>query len=152
MSEPSFRVQRIDHVELFVPDQRQAARWYRDVLGLEIIEELAHWAADGPLMVATAEGPTMLALFAGEPGHGHGLSPDFRRVAFRTDAEGFVAFLDRLPGLELEAADGAFLSAGDVVDHGASLSLYFDDPWGHAFELTTYETERVRELRGAQAT
>lgn len=146
MGQGRFRVRSIDHVELYVPDQRQAAAWYREVFGLEVVERFQHWAADGPLMIATPEGPTMLALFAGEPGHRHGPSPDFRRVAFRVDAEGFVTFLARLPELELPADDGALLTPEDVIDHGESLSLYFEDPWGHPFEITTYDPERVREL------
>lgn len=150
MSEPRFRVDSIDHVELYVPDQRRAAAWYGEVLGLRVVEEFEHWAAGGPLMVATASGSTMLALFAGQPGHRHGLTPDFRRVAFRVGAEAFVDFMERLPEMELEAEDGAHLTAADVVDHGASLSAYFEDPWGHLLELTTYEPDRVRELQAGR--
>lgn len=146
MAEHRFRIEGVDHVELYVPDQREAAAWYRSALGLEVVEELADWADGGPLMVAADRGCGMLALFAGEPGRRHGLSPDFRRVAFRVDGAGFAAFVTRLAELDLEAADGGLLTGDDVVDHGASLSLYFEDPWGHALELTTYEPERARRL------
>lgn len=35
----SFKVQQIDHVELFVPDRYEAAKGYEQILGLEIIPE-----------------------------------------------------------------------------------------------------------------
>lgn len=142
-----FRVDRIDHVELWVPDQDEAAAWYEKVLGLEVVPELEEWAEGGPLMIATAEGPTMLALFQGQPGRRRGHTPDFRRVAFRVAGEAFSRFLERLEALDLEAEDGERLDSEDVVDHGQSLSIYFRDPWGHRFEVTTYEPEVVRAAR-----
>jgi catechol-2,3-dioxygenase len=39
MMQEGFRVEQIDHVEVFVPDQYEAAAWYRRVLGLEILVE-----------------------------------------------------------------------------------------------------------------
>jgi len=141
----AFEVQQIDHVELFVPDQRVAAEWYERVLGLRVIVEFEHWAADGPLMLTTPGAQTKLALFTGEPLE----SPPhaaFRRVAFRVDATGFVAFLDRLAELELTTERGATLARTDWVDHDAALSIYFVDPWHHRFEITTYEVARAREL------
>ena len=57
---PGFRVDQIDHVELFVPDRDEAAAWYRDVLGLEVVAAFAHWADDpaGPLMISPDGGST----------------------------------------------------------------------------------------------
>ena len=64
----SFKVEQIDHVELFVPDRYTAARWYEQVLGLRILPEHEHWAGPGgPLMISSDSGCTMLALFEGEP-------------------------------------------------------------------------------------
>ena len=55
-----FRVQQIDHVELFVPDRYEAAKWYEQALGLEIARDYEFWAKDpgGPLMIMTADGAT----------------------------------------------------------------------------------------------
>lgn len=141
----AFEVEQIDHVELFVPDQRVAARWYERVFGMRVLAEYEHWADDGPLMLTTPSARTKLALFTGEPREALPRAA-FRRVAFRVDAAGFVAFLDRLEELRLTTETGAALGRDDWVDHDAALSIYFVDPWHHRFEITTYETTRTREL------
>ncbi len=140
----TFRVQQIDHVELFVPDQYEAARWYAEIFGLEILKDYEHWADGGPLMISSNGGGTMLALFKGEPPGTRG-TVGYRRVAFRVDGAGFLEFLKRLDSHPLFDAGGARLTAADVVDHELSWSIYFNDPWGHPFEVTTYEYALVCE-------
>ena len=140
-----FRVLQIDHVELFVPDRYQAARWYERVLGLQVVSEYEMWAAgDGPLMVSSDEGSTKLALFEGQPETSAGKNSGFHRVAFRVSADGFLAFLDRLPDLGLVDARARDVTADLVVDHDKSYSIYFVDPYGHLLEVTTYEYERTK--------
>jgi len=41
-----FKVAQIDHVELFVPDRHEAARWYERSLGLAALSQHEDWAAD----------------------------------------------------------------------------------------------------------
>jgi catechol 2,3-dioxygenase-like lactoylglutathione lyase family enzyme len=147
------RVQ-IDHVELFVPNRYEAADWYHRVLGLAIVPEHESWAADpgGPLMISSDGGSTKLALFEGPP-PGAGMRSGFRRVAFRTDARGFRAFLRRAVELGLGDTEGRRINAGAVVDHEQAFSIYFSDPYGHPLELTTYDHEAcaamLAELHGA---
>ena len=63
-----FKVLQIDHVELFVPDRYEAARWYERTLGLQVVPECEPWAVDGgPLMISSDGGSTKLALFEGQP-------------------------------------------------------------------------------------
>ena len=140
-----FRVLQIDHVELFVPDRHEAARWYRDVLGLEILPGYQDWAADprGPLMVSSDGGSTKLALFEGEP-QGSARTSGFHRVAFRVAADAFVAFLQRAEDLQLKDHLGRLVTADAVVDHVKAYSVYFCDPYGHRLEVTTYESHAVR--------
>ena len=140
-----FKVEQIDHVELFVPDRHEAARWYERTLGLTALPQHEDWAADphGPLMISSDGGGTKLALFLGEPRRG---SPTegFHLVAFRMGGTGFLAFLDHIK------TNPVYNDAGDEVhsltpkDHGKAFSVYFNDPWGHRLEVTTYEAEWVR--------
>jgi catechol 2,3-dioxygenase-like lactoylglutathione lyase family enzyme len=132
-----FAVTGVDHVELFVADWDDAAAWYERVLGVTPDASFAEWSATGtgPLMLAVDD-TTKLALFERETAtRGEAVSP--RRVAFGTDAAGFLSFLDRLGTLGLTDRDGDPVSADDVVDHDRSYSLYFTDPDGNLLELTT---------------
>ncbi len=131
-----FTVDGLDHVHVRVHDRAAAAVWYHRVLGLVPAPEHRAWAEDprGPLFLATPAGAHCLALFAGEPE----LVGD-HTVAFRTDAGGFAAFLDRLGELTLTEGRGGPLTRDSVVDHGGAWSLYFRDPDGNRIELTTYQ-------------
>jgi catechol 2,3-dioxygenase-like lactoylglutathione lyase family enzyme len=138
-----FKVVQIDHVELFVPDRYEAARWYERSLGLRIVPECEMWAAGGgPLMISSDEGSTKLALFEGTP---DAASPTaaFRRVAFRVTADGFAEFLRRLPELNLLDTQNRPVVRDSVVDHQQSYSIYFSDPWTHQLEVTTYEYDET---------
>ena len=143
---------RIDHVELFVPDRRVAAKWYQRVLGLEVSPEYEHWASDprGPLMISSDGGDTKLALFEGTP-QGSRETAGFHLVAFRMDAESFMRFLHRVDSLELMNHRGRRVTAAMVSDHTSAWSIYFNDPYGHRLEVTTYEYEQVKALRGAHS-
>lgn len=145
-----FKVLQIDHVELFVPDRYEAARWYERVLGLRIVPECETWAADGgPLMISSDEGSTKLALFEGTP-DASTQAAAFRRVAFRVTGDGFAEFLRRLPDLQLVDSRGRPVAHESVVDHQQAYSIYFNDPWTHQLEVTTYDyadtSERLRSL------
>ena len=136
---------QIDHVELFVPDRREAAKWYQRALGLEVVPEYEHWASDprGPLMISSDGGDTKLALFEGTP-QGSRETAGFHLVAFRMDAENFLGFLDRLSSLELMNHRGQRVTGAMVSDHTAAWSVYFNDPYGHRLEVTTYEYDQVK--------
>jgi catechol 2,3-dioxygenase-like lactoylglutathione lyase family enzyme len=131
----------LDHVELFVPDRAQAAEWYGRVLGCRPVPGTEEWAThpQGPLMVSPDSGRTKLALFAGEP-QGSRPTAGFHRVAFRLSGAEWLAFVARLP--ELDLREGGRLPR--VVDHASAWSVYFTDPFGHHLEVTTYEAEVVR--------
>ena len=144
-SSSGFRVDQIDHVELFVPDRRQAADWYRRVLGLDVVPEYEHWAKDprGPLMISSDSGSTKLALFQGAP-QGSRETAGFHLVAFRVGAVTFADFLRRLPDLDLTDHRGRNVTADLVVDHEQAYSIYFSDPFGHRLELTTYACDETK--------
>jgi catechol 2,3-dioxygenase-like lactoylglutathione lyase family enzyme len=135
-----FRVDQLDHVELFVPDRDEAAAWYERTLGLSIAPEYAHWAADpaGPLMLTTAGAGTKLALFVGEP-QGDRPTAGFHRVAFRVSAAGFDAFLAHVQDNPVFGEGGEEVRELTVRNHGVAQSVYFCDPYGHRLEVTTYD-------------
>jgi catechol 2,3-dioxygenase-like lactoylglutathione lyase family enzyme len=145
MSESHLHVDRIDHVEMFVPDVYEAARWYERVLGLEIVPGFEEWAAggDGPLMISPDGGDTKLALFRGTP---QAAQPPvgLRRLAFRVGGAAFVRFVQNVATIELQNHAGRRVTSNDVVDHGKAFSIYFTDPWGNRLELTTYDVAPVR--------
>lgn len=142
-----FRVEQLDHVELFVPDRRRAAEWYQRVLGLAVVPGFEQWARDpgGPLMISSDGGNTKLALFEGKA-QAPRETAGFHRVAFRVGALDFEKFLARLADLNLTDDRGQGVTADSVVDHQAAYSIYFRDPFGHRLELTTYDHERVKAL------
>jgi catechol 2,3-dioxygenase-like lactoylglutathione lyase family enzyme len=139
------KVGALDHVELFVPDRFEAASWYERTLGLEIVEECRPWADNpqGPLMISSDRGATKLALFTGNP-QGARDTAGFHRVAFVVDGPGFLAFLERLPGLHLQDHQARPVHADAAVDHQQAYSIYFCDPYGHRLEVTTYDHDAVR--------
>lgn len=141
----AFKVQQIDHVEIFVPERYEAAAWFEQVLGLQIMKDFELWATEGgPLMISSDGGSTKLALFEGEPSGSH---PDvgIRRVAFRVDANGFTDFLQHIEGVPVYGREGKRITAADVVDHDKAWSIYFNDPYGNRYEVTTYEYDAVRD-------
>lgn len=134
-----FKVEQIDHIHVYVSNQREAARWYREVFGLEIVAEVEHWAADGPLTISSDGGNTSLALFDRKVA----ITERRSTIAFRVAGAGFLEFLNRLENLDLRDREGNRLTASDVYDHDLSFSVYFNDPDGNPFELTTYDYEEV---------
>ena len=148
MDQP-FRVDQIDHVEFCVPDRRAAAEWYCDVLGFQIVPEFAHWADDprGPLMIATPQGGTKLALFDGRP-EGSRSNVGFHLVAFRVNSAAFLRFVDSLNKLGLIDDSGRAVTRDLVSDHGQAFSIYFCDPYGNQLELTTYDYAEVAQSLG----
>jgi catechol 2,3-dioxygenase-like lactoylglutathione lyase family enzyme len=141
-----FKVLQIDHVELFVPDRYEAARWYEHTLGLQVVPECEPWAAGGgPLMISSDGGSTKLALFEGQPASS-AQTAAFRRVAFRVKAGGFAEFLRRLPDLALRDSHQRLVTNESVVDHQQAYSIYFDDPYGHLLEVTTYDYDETSAL------
>jgi len=143
---PAFRVDQIDHVELFVPDRREAAEWYRRVLGLTICAEHEHWADDskGPLMISSDGGSTKLALFEGRSQENRETA-GFHLVAFRVSGPDFKTFLDRLDDMMLTDHHDRTVTREIVQDHGQAFSIYFNDPYGHRLELTTYDVVGLGE-------
>jgi catechol 2,3-dioxygenase-like lactoylglutathione lyase family enzyme len=128
-SKPAIR--SIDHVHVFVTDRAAAERWYKRVLGFTRIKEYEFWAADGgPLTIRNTEGTVHIALFE------RPVEKCRSTIAFDVGAAEFLAWKDHLTremGEQLE-----------LQDHDLSMSLYFRDPDGNPYEITTYEYQAVK--------
>lgn len=129
----------IDHLHVYVQDRAAAERWYGEVLGLKRVDALAHWAAGGgPLTLADSGGRIHLALFERPP------QPNRATIALGVDAPAFIAWRTRL--------QHRLGRAPDPVDHAVSWSIYFSDPDGNPYEITTYDHAAVAQaLQRAQA-
>lgn len=144
MSADGFRLGRLDHVHIRVPDRAEAAAWYIEHLGFEPVERFDFWAKGfegGPLQISADGGATTLALF--EAGEGHPMEPMRQGVAFSVDADSFAAFVRALPG-EFLAPSGDTLTAAHVVDFDLCWAIDLADPWGNVYELNCYDYDTVR--------
>ncbi len=125
-----FRIDGIDHVEVFVADIEAAVRWYAETLGLA---EIARWDPE-PVMVGV--GDTKLALFKSKSDEASGRSDGqvgevgWHRVAWRTDKAGFERIQTHLSELSVKFHG--------PIDHGTARSIYFEDPDGNRLEVTYY--------------
>ena len=138
-----FRMGRLDHVHIRVPDRAGAARWYADNLGFEPVTEFNFWARGfdgGPLQISADGGKTMLALF--EATEGHPMVRQETGVAFSVDADAFISFARSLPG-EIDHPAGHRLTANDLIDFDLCWAFDLTDPWGNVYELNCYEYDRV---------
>lgn len=125
-----------DHVHVYVQDRAAAERWYARVLGLSRTPELVFWAADGgPLTLQNASGSIHIALFE-RPAQACRST-----IALRVTGAAFGSWQAHL---QREMPDGAKLQ-----DHEASVSIYFRDPDGNPYEITSYEVAAAKAAMGS---
>lgn len=126
---PAFKVKRLNHAVLYVRDAQRAARFYQDVLGFAVAEQMGDRAVFMRTS-ADADNHHDLGLFGigeGAPPPTQGRQVGLYHLAWEVET---------LP--ELADARDALVAAGALVgvnDHGASLSLYAKDPDGNEFEV-----------------
>lgn len=141
---PRFRMGRLDHVHIRVPDRAEAARWYAEHLGFEPVDAYDFWATGfegGPLQISADGGRTTLALF--EVGDGHPMVAQETGVAFSVDADMFMSFARSLP-CGIATPNGGALTVAELVDFDLCWAFDLADPWGNRYELNCYEYDRVR--------
>ena len=134
-SPPSVRT--IDHVHVYVADRSETEAWYKRVLGFIRSKEYEFWAVDGgPLTVQNTEGTVHIALFE--------RSPTKTRSTIALGV-GATEYMEWKRHLVQELAEPPASE-----DHELSLSLYFTDPDGNPYEITTYEHQAVRRALAAR--
>ena len=144
MNSTKFRMGRLDHVHIRVPNRAAAAQWYAKHLGFEPVQRFEFWAngfEGGPLQISADGGQTMLALF--EASDGHPMIPQKTGVAFRLDAPAFVSFARSLPG-DIVSPSGRPLEINDIVDFDICWAYNLADPWGNEYELNCYDYEHIK--------
>jgi catechol-2,3-dioxygenase len=124
----SFTIKRLNHLVLYVRDAQRAMRFYRDVLGFEIVEMPAEQAVF--MRANGSDNHHDIGLF----GIGSEAPPPTqgRQVGLYHAAWEVASIQD------LAHAREALMNAGAMIgesDHGNSLSLYSKDPDGNEFEV-----------------
>ena len=119
------KLQNIDHIHVFVTNRQEALVWYSNILGLKPLEKLISLPKSGPLTIRNDEDTITIALFKGTP-------QDNRTViAFKVSGEEFINYHDIINKSKTENID--------LVDHNSQFSIYFDDPYGNPYEITSYD-------------
>jgi catechol-2,3-dioxygenase len=123
----------VRHVGLSARDPAALAEFYRDVLGLQVVPmDTAALGANAFLSSHPAEQSLDLALFA---------NPAYQHTAFAVrslaDLRAFHQWV-RGRGVTVEMA----------LNHGVSLSFYFEDPEGHLIEVYWPTGVACRPRRG----
>jgi catechol 2,3-dioxygenase-like lactoylglutathione lyase family enzyme len=139
-----FRIGRLDHVHIRVPNRAEAAAWYAEHLGFDPVEKYDFWAMGfegGPLQISADGGATTLALF--EASEWHPMVAQQTGVAFSVDAETFISFTRSLPG-EINGPLGRPLVPNDVIDFDMCWAFDLADPWGNQYELNCYDYDRIK--------
>ncbi len=95
-------------------------------------------------MLTTGEAGTKLALFTGDPPM-HRPPAGFHRVSFLVTRLGFEAFLQHVKENPVFDRAGVEVRELAVSDHGLAHSVYFQDPYGHHLEVTTYDLGATKE-------
>lgn len=128
-------LERMDHIHVFVADRSASEKWYASVLGFTRVPELEFWSPDGgPLTIANPGGTIHLALFE------RPAEKCRSTIALAAGAEAFLAWRAHLAR--------ALARPIEAIDHALSWSLYFDDPDGNPYEITSYEYDAISRRLG----
>jgi catechol-2,3-dioxygenase len=116
----------IDHIHIFVANRSASEKWYANVLALVRISDLDFWSSNGgPLTIGNPLGTIHLALFE------RSVEKCRSTIAFRVTATEFLFWRSHLARVLKQSIE--------PIDHRVSWSLYFADPDGNPFEITSYE-------------
>lgn len=123
------KIKRVAHVVLYVHDPEASARWYADVLGMQVSARTTEGPYKGGVFMTFGEHDHDIALF---PTTDH--SPrgkEFEHIGLEVDCAGDITRLRRLYGSMLRHN----VRIHEVLDHGVSTGIYFFDPDGHQLEV-----------------
>ena len=121
------KLQNIDHIHVFVSDRGDALDWYSNILGLKPLEEIIVLPESGPLMIRNNEGNINIALFKVTPKDNKAV------IAFKVSGEEFINCHNKI--------NDSLPKNIEIVDHDIQFSIYFEDPYGNPYEITSYDYE-----------
>ena len=123
------KIKRVAHVVLYVRDPDASARWYCEVLGMQISATVQDGPYRGGVFLSFGEQDHDLALFPRTTGSDCGT--EFEHIGMEVDCNGDLDQLRRLYGTMLRHQ----VRIHEVLDHGVSIGIYFFDPDGHQLEV-----------------
>jgi len=127
------KLQNIDHIHVFVSDREDALDWYSNILGLKPSEEIIVLPESGPLMIRNNEENINIALFKGTPKDNKAV------IAFKVSGEEFINCHNKI--------NDSLTKNIEIVDHDIQFSIYFEDPFGNPYEITSYDYDMLTELQ-----
>ena len=123
------KLQNIDHIHVFVECRREALIWYNDILGLQPLEKIINLPQSGPFVISNEERNIDLAIFKGKPQNNRSI------IAFKVTGDDFIHYHDKInDSMSVEL---------DVIDHSIQFSIYFEDPYGNPYEITSYDYDML---------
>lgn len=124
------KLEKIDHIHIYAPDRLSAEQWYKEVLGFNRVEPLERWFLEGgPLTIEN--GGVHIALFESD-------TLVNTTVAFSVDSTNYEEWKAQLGNHGVDFKES---------DHALSWSIYFSDPYGNPYEITSYEYEEIKKQR-----
>ena len=127
------QLETIDHIHVIVSDRQKALDWYKNILGLKPSEKIIVLPKSGPLMIRNNEGNINIALFKGTPKNNHAV------IAFKVSGEEFINCHNKI--------NDSLTKYIEIVDHDIQFSIYFKDPFGNPYEITSYDYDMLTELQ-----
>ena len=127
------QLETIDHIHVIVSDRQKALDWYKNILGLKPLEKIIALPKSGPLMIRNNEGNINIALFKGTQTNNPAV------IAFKVSGKEFINCHNKIINSLNENIK--------VVDHGLQFSIYFEDPYGNPYEITSYDYDMITEFQ-----
>src|SRR5690349_3946772 len=115
------KIRRVAHVVLYVRDPEKSARWYSEVLGMQVSARVPDGPYRGGVFLSFGEHDHDLALF---PTSHTQRGQEFEHIGLEVACDGDLEPLRRLYGSMLRHN----VKIHEVLDHGVSIGIYFFDP------------------------
>ena len=124
------KINKIDHIHLYVENIERAEQWYNEILGFSRDPSLCFWFEQGgPLIIRNNQASLSLFVRTSQP-PGH-------TVAFGVAASSFIELIPKLSKHEIPFS---------VSDHDVSMSVYFRDLSNNKIEVTSYDYLQAKQI------